>query len=269
MGETTIPYVTYSFNPWWGCEKVSAGCSRCYAETFSHRLGRDHWGDGKTTKRRVFDTAHFLELRKWNKSAIKAGERRRVLVASMGDLFEDNDQVVGARKTFWTIAEECTALDFLLLTKRPENISKFIPSRFRSRMPRNFWFGVSAEDQETLDERWSMLDSETHNFRPSKLWLSLEPLLEPVDLTDIFAEVDFKEPVYLPWALTHAPDWVIVGGESGSGCRVFCGDWARSIRDQCREAGISFFMKQFGGFPNKYERIEDFPVDLQMREIPK
>ena len=110
MGKTKISYCDYTFNPWWGCEKISPGCKNCFAETFSHRLKFDCWGDGKTTKRRVFETKHFLELISWNKLAAKSGARPRVLVGSMCDIFEDNPQVVGARNTFFSIADECRSL---------------------------------------------------------------------------------------------------------------------------------------------------------------
>lgn len=111
------------------------------------------------------------------------------------------------------------------------------------------WLGVTAENQEEADRRLPVL------LRiPAVVHLvSVEPQLELVDLCR-----------YLGAGL----DWVICGGESGRGCRRFDPDWARFLRDQCRSAGVAFFMKQLGGYPDKRERIEDLPEDLRIQQFP-
>jgi protein gp37 len=90
--ETAISWTHHTFNPWWGCQRVSPGCTNCYAETFDKRIGGKHWGP--TAPRRFFGPKHWAEPLKWARAAAKAGERHRVFCASMADVFEDRPELI-------------------------------------------------------------------------------------------------------------------------------------------------------------------------------
>jgi protein gp37 len=232
MGETTgISWTDHTFNPWWGCFKVSPGCANCYAETFSNRYGHDVWGPPKTTSRRLFGTAHWNEPLKWNEAAKRDERQHRVFCASMADVFEDHPLVASERNRLWMLIERTNSLDWLLLTKRPENVLRMSPWHHNpdGLIWPTVWLGTSVEDQQRADERIPALLEPEHPV--AVRFLSCEPLLGPVDLT--------------PWL--DGLDWVIVGGESGPGHRAMNPDWARSLRDQCVGAGVAFFFKQDSG----------------------
>lgn len=223
MGQNSaIEWTDHTFNPWWGCIKVSQGCKNCYAETLSSRYGHDVWGP--TNKRRTFGENHWLEPIKWNKSAELQNVRMRVFCASMADVFEDNPGVESERAKLWSLISVTPMLDWLLLTKRPENIQRLTP--WRNDWPTNVWAMTSIEDQDTAEERLPLLIQVPAVVRG----LSVEPLLGKVNLE--------------PWL--NRVQWVIVGGESGPGARPMDIAWVRSIRDQCLNHGVPFFFKQWG-----------------------
>jgi protein gp37 len=118
-------------------------------------------------------------------------------------------------------------------------------------LPQNLWLGTTCENQEQYNKRAPYLAQ----FN-CVTFISVEPQLERVSLAENVRAA-------------NAIDWVICGGESGPGCRPFNVEWARELRDQCRENGIPFFMKQLGGHPSKRDRLEDLPEDLRIREFPK
>lgn len=264
MGEKTeISWCDATFNPWWGCVKVSPGCANCYAETFAKRTGHSIWGPAATTQRRTFGDKHWQEPLKWHADAVKAGERRRVFCASMADVFEAHPQLHTERALLWMLIEQTPALDWLLLTKRPENIADMVPSWWRADgdWPDHVWLGTTVEDQAAAEKRIPIL----RQFSAPVLFLSCEPLLGPLDLQDLAYEVSGPE-----WAgVNKLVDWVICGGESGPRSRPMHPDWARSLRDQCQAAGVAFFMKQMGGVRDKRHDLEDMPEDLRIREFPE
>jgi protein gp37 len=138
MGETTgIAWTDHTFNPWWGCTKVSPGCDRCYAETFDRRIGGAHWG--KDAARRVFGEKHWREPLKWNAAAEKAGKRARVFCASMADVF-DADAPAGELERLWALIRATPHLDWQLLTKRPARIARALPADWGDGYP-NVWLG--------------------------------------------------------------------------------------------------------------------------------
>jgi protein gp37 len=232
MGKTTdISWTDHTFNPHWGCFKVSPGCTNCYAETFAKRVGQQIWGPPKTTERRLFGDKHWAEPLHWNAEAEKAGERRRVFCASMADVFEDHPQLPPVRRRLWNLIEDTPYLDWLLLTKRPENIATMLPQKYWP----NVWLGTSTEDQQRADERVPVL-LRYRDLAPV-LFLSVEPMLGPIDLSIAIGDR----------VTTADIDWCIVGGESGPRHRPFDTDWARSLRDQCAAADIAYFFKQHGG----------------------
>lgn len=243
MGRNSgISWTHHTFNPWWGCHRVSPGCERCYAETFAKRYGFNVWGPEKTAERRFFGDKHWREPLRWNAAAERAGERHRVFCASMADVFEQRADLVEPRERLFRLIAETPALDWLLLTKRPENIRGMWPLAWRpdypeaarvagsTPPPRNIWLGCTTEDQRRADERLPHLLA--CRDLATVLFASYEPALGPVD-----------------FAGTSGLDWVIIGGESGPGARPFNLAWARSTLAQCRNTGTPVFVKQLGARP--------------------
>ena len=102
--DTEIGWTDHSWNPWWGCTKVSPGCANCYAEKFSKRVGHRVWGD--QAPRRFLGDKHWAQPLKWNAAAAKAGERHRVFCASMADVFEDRDDLAESRISLILLIED-------------------------------------------------------------------------------------------------------------------------------------------------------------------
>jgi protein gp37 len=243
-GGSTIEWTDYTFNPWWGCHRVSPACQHCYADTWAHRLGMDLWG--KNADRRFFGEKHWAEPLKWNARAERDGVRRRVFCASMADVFEDRADLDEHRRRLWRLITETPQLDWLLLTKRPDCIGRMVPwywSWNGGEWPENVWVGTTVEDQQRAIERIPRLLAVPAPVR----FLSCEPLLGPVDLDRMASivrtlrEADPDTPFTREW-----PDWVICGGESGHGARPLDPAWARSLQQQCEQGGVPFFFKQWG-----------------------
>jgi protein gp37 len=236
-----IEWTDHTFNPWWGCQRVSPGCQHCYAETLANRYGHAVWGPAKTTQRRMMSNDYWKQPYKWHKQAVVGGVRRRVFCASMADVFEDHPDVVEARRTLFDVISDTPGLDWLLLTKRPENIKPMLIDAgcgFQD-LPPWVWIGTSVEDQEQADERIPHLLNVPAQVR----FLSCEPLLGPVDLSEMARRG--RDSYGLRDGGIH---WVICGGESGHGARPMHPDWARSLRDQCQAAGVAYFFKQWGEY---------------------
>lgn len=263
--ESKIEWTHATFNPWRGCTKISPGCTHCYAEVLAKRnpgvLGV--WGPKGT--RVVASDSYWRQPLKWDREAREAGERRRVFCCSLADVFEDRPELVEPRGRLLELIQHTPSLDWLLLTKRPEDVIRLwdqaAPTGMIYPMP-NVWMGVSVENQAFADERIPILLRIPAAIR----FLSVEPLLGPIecDLSGI--------------------DWCIIGGESGHGARPCDLAWVRSIRDQCQAAGIACFIKQLGGFPMDYDSPpgglavqfrdskggdwSEWPEDLRVREYP-
>lgn len=245
--DSAIEWTHHTFNIVWGCLKISPGCEHCYAETLAKRYGHDVWGPAKTTERRTMSESYWKQPLIWNKVAKALEQRQRVFCSSMADVFEDHPTNNRERPKLWRLIEETPWLDWLLLTKRPENISTMIADDWLTGgFPRNIWLGTSAENQRYLESRWDTLQSETHYLNPSVLFLSLEPLLGPIDLRPALEEIDLGDEEHTWW--TRPVDWVIVGGESGPNARPMHPGWVRSLRNQCQEAGVPFLFKQWGEY---------------------
>ncbi|MBF0251660.1 MAG: phage Gp37/Gp68 family protein [Alphaproteobacteria bacterium] len=226
MGEqTAIEWTDHTFNPWWGCTKVSDGCKNCYALTLDRRVGGDHWGPGKP--RRTFGDKHWNEPLKWDRKAAADGVRRRVFCASMADVFDDKAPA-GARDRLWSLIEATPNLEWLLLTKRPEAFTTTMPPRH---LIPNIRLGTTVEHQQAANERLPHLA--TQGVCGWKTFVSYEPALGPVN--------------WRPWiAPGGAIHWVVAGGESGPGARPAHPDWFRQCRDACTKAGVPFLFKQWG-----------------------
>jgi protein gp37 len=228
------------FNPWIGCSKVSQGCENCYAEVYGKRFGVE-WGYAGT--RRLTSHAYWAKVLRWNEKAAKSGNPVRVFCGSLCDVFEAKGGLFEApamgRAALWELIEATSALTWLLLTKRPENIRQMIPLTWSRELPPNVWIGTSVENQEWADIRIPELIKMPAKHR----FLSCEPLLGLVDFNRCSAWNPSDNNLYL-----EGIDWVIAGGESGPNARPMHPNWVRSLRDQCIEADVPFFFKQWGEF---------------------
>jgi protein gp37 len=249
MGDgTKIEWSQATWNPVVGCTKVSPGCDHCYAERIDERFH----GKGSFAVVRRSEEKLYLPL-KWRKP-------RRVFVNSMSDLFHHDVPDDFIRKVFAVIAAT-PHHTYQVLTKRHARMRSLLnnlewrtsvfahesvldlhgPPRPLPSWPlTNVWLGVSVEDQKWADIRIPALLETPAAVR----WLSCEPLLGPINLDPWRNPGDLADP---RTPADSRLDWVVVGGESGPGARPMHPDWARSLRDQCTDAGVSFFFKQWGG----------------------
>ena len=262
MGENSaISWTNHTFNAWWGCSFVggSPACAPpegepgavCYAKSWAERCGYSDTGSkfpiwGDDAERRFFGDKHWNEPLRWNRDAREAGEHARVFCMSMGDWAEGRlDQTIALQR-LWALIETTESLDWLMLTKRPQLISKLCPLRDHPRV----WQGITAENQHWLDIRWRHL----RKVEAAIYWLSVEPLFGRLKLPADFLALGKRA-------------WVIVGGQSGSGAVHMEPDHAREIRDQCLAHGVRFHMKQMSG-TSKLE-LEAIPPDLLIRQYPE
>jgi len=242
-----IEWTDHTFNPWIGCTKVSPACKHCYAEALDKRWGRNNWGANAT--RTLTGAANWKKPLQWNKQAEKEGRRYRVFCASLADVFEQHgnpqtaDSMTAWRRDLWDLIESTPNLDWLLLTKRPENVAVMTPEHWDDvNWPHNVWIGTTAENQAEADKRVPELLKIPARVR----FLSCEPLLGPVEMSDYFGKLQPINDESYTDPVRNGIDWVICGGESGHGARPMHPDWARSLRDQCAAAGVPFLFKQWG-----------------------
>jgi protein gp37 len=225
-----IEWTDHTFNPWVGCTNVSPGCDHCYAEAWSKRSGLVKWG--KHPRRRTSE-AYWRAPLKWQAAAAwyetLHGRRQRVFCASLADVFDNQVDPVWRADLFHLIAST-PALDWLLLTKRPQNIAKMLPKSWPDDGMPNVWLGATAEDQVRFDQRWAVLSRVPAVVR----FISYEPAIGPIrlDRTQV------------------RPDWLIAGGESGHGARPMRAAWMRDIIRDCEELGVAPFFKQWGSVKN-------------------
>jgi len=215
---SSIEWTDTTWNPITGCTKISAGCDNCYAERFSERF--------RGVPRHPFSTGFDLTLRPARLQQPFAWKRpRMIFVNSMSDLFHKEIPHSYIASVFDTM-ERADWHVYQVLTKRSSLMQKFINARYKDcAVPRHIWLGVSVENAPATS-RIAHLRKTNASVR----FLSIEPLISPV------GKIDLKN--------IH---WVIVGGESGYHARPMSPEWALDIRDQCIEAGVAFFFKQWGG----------------------
>jgi len=282
-----IEWTDHTFNPWIGCTKVSEGCAHCYAETQNKLRQWNPAGWGKGAPRKRTSAANWKEPLRWNKEAaicdgcggkfsipqahlcpaekdIVAGEdlrfrRTRVFCASLADWLDDEVPIEWLADLL-ALIHATPNLDWLLLTKRPENfLTRLRQIRDESSClghscgmmamdwragiaPENVWIGTSVENQQAADLRVPSLLSIPAQVR----FLSCEPLLGPVEFSDVTRRSDAVS--QLGKKALNGIHWVICGGEIGPHARPMHPDWARSLRDQCGAVGVPFFFKQWGCF---------------------
>lgn len=218
MGETTaIGWTNSTWNPWYGCRKVSPGCKNCYMFRDMKRFGKD-------------PTTVHLASRTTFRSPLRWKEPRMVFACSWSDWFiEDADEW---RPLAWDIIRQTPHHTYQILTKRPERIAELLPPVWPLD---NVWLGVSIESQSYIGRWWELVKT------PAKIrFVSAEPLLGRINLDMVHVD----------------PDWVITGGESGPGWRSAEQDWFREIRDWCQEHGVPFFHKQNGGTRKMIDRMD-------------
>ncbi|NUP13824.1 MAG: DUF5131 family protein [Polyangiaceae bacterium] len=227
MGETSIEWTGtpmpdgtthggFTFSPWEGCTAVSPGCDNCYAETANARWhpnekGRaSHWG--KRAPRLMRSEAYWRNPFKWNRLAEKLGVRLKVFCSSVSDVFEDRRDLDGPRaRLFVDVISKTPHLDWLLLTKRPQNMLTLVPAwwrdpKFQGGWPSNVWAGTTCEDQRRADERIPYLLEVPARVR----FLSCEPLLGPVDLKGWGTHAPSDDHANAPesWKDYVWPEWV-------------------------------------------------------------
>lgn len=229
-----IEWTDHTFSPWIGCTKVSPACNSCYAEALVNgRL------KGDFSQRRRTAPSTWAQPRRWNARCEREGKRERVFCASLADVFDN--QVPGEwREDLWALIHDTPHLDWLLLTKRPQNIAKMLPPPELQDEPwpwGNVWLGTTVESQQEADRRIPHL----LEVPAAVHFLSCEPLLGPVVLRPEWLDRNHPK----SWGIARI-GWAIVGGESGPGARPMHPDWARSLRDQCAAAGVAFHFKQIG-----------------------
>lgn len=223
---TKIEWAHHTFNPWLGCQHVSPGCENCYAETLANRFNKVTWGPGQERKRT--STKYWAKPGKWDREAKEEGVPHRVFCASMADVF-DNNSPPGAREDLWDLIHNTPHLLWLILTKRPQNIREGLPDNWPDGFD-HVWLGITAEDQQEYDRRWPVLAPLPATVK----FISYEPAIGPLTLK----------------RHTQKPDWLIWGGESGQNPRPLDTSWARSITQECLQAGIPVFGKQWGTYAN-------------------
>ena len=216
--QSSIEWTEATWNPVTGCSKISSGCKHCYAERMAFRLqamGQANYRNGfKVT---LHEDVLDLPLR-WKRP-------QTIFVNSMSDLYHRDVPLSFIQKVFATM---CRAdwHRYQILTKRPERL---VELEAKLAWAANIWQGVTVEHPDYY-ERINLLRQTGAHVK----FLSLEPLLAPMSKLKL-----------------RGINWVIVGGESGPGARPMAEEWVTEIRDQCREAGVAFYFKQWGGLFKK------------------
>ncbi len=274
--EGGISWTEETWNPLRGCSRISKGCMNCYAEGIAHRFGGEGQpyegliaSTGQWNGKVKFIPAKLIEPIRWKRP-------RLIFVNSMSDLFHESvpdheiDQIFGV---MWA----CLGLDhtFQILTKRAKRMCNYFKTDRREAWARwavhygggidpdgiydqvayadephpRIWLGVSVENQDVADERIPYLLETPAAVR----WISAEPLLGGIDLHQ-------SHGISGRSGNGEVLDWVVVGGESGSGARPMHPDWATSLRDQCIAAGVPFHFKQWGEWapPTTESQLADF-----------
>jgi protein gp37 len=224
--DTKIEWAHHTFNPWIGCTRLSPACDHCYAADWAERFNQAHLWQGE---RRRTTAENWRKPLVWDGQAALAGERHRVFCASLADVF-DNQVEPAWRADLFELIERTPNLDWMLLTKRPQNAEAMIRAAIGVEPDyvgwpwRHAWLGTTIEDRKRLINLTHL-----RGVPAAVRFLSIEPLLEDLGELDL--------------AGIHL---VIVGGESGPNARPMNPEWVRSILRQCLAQGVAFFFEQWG-----------------------
>lgn len=287
---SNIEWTDATWNPITGCELISPGCTNCYAMRLAGTRLRNHpsrIGLTELTKTGPVWNGTLRLNEQWLDQPVRWGTPRRIFVCAHGDLFHDSVPVPWI-DAIWAVMAACPHHTFQVLTKRadrmneylhhfcdinnPEAVSRHIGGLMGVRVFRlaqnakwplpNVHLGVSVEDQKRANERIPTLMLSDAAVR----WISAEPLLAPIDISDLRRRGQRVDATTgrsgVASILYQRLDWVVVGGESGPRARDMDANWARSLREQCREADVPFFMKQMA-------HKAPIPLDLQIRQPPR
>lgn len=239
-----ISWTDHTFNPWIGCSSVSPGCKFCYAEVFAGRYLKVRWGNNP---RHITAASTWKKPLHWQKMAEKNNTRYRVFCASLADVFEDNAELIQPRAELWKLISATPNLDWLLLTKRPENYEKFFPEDWLKKagyFPQNIWLGTTICNQAEYDTNWAILKAFQSRYAVNVSFISFEPLLGRITLNN------------------GAPDWSIIGGESGflKDARPMELEWVQHLIKYIRalnDPSRKIFFKQFGTQLAKKLKLKD------------
>jgi protein gp37 len=249
MRSSAIEWTDATFNPWWGCVRVSPACAHCYADQQAKRYGHGGLWDGA---HRFLSDHHWRQPLKWNREAEATRTPLKVFCASMADVFEDHVELEPWRARLWPLIEETPWLRWQLLTKRPENVASMVP--WGDQWPKHVWIGTSIENS-----RFTFRADVLREIPAPVRFVSAEPLLaglfengkpnrQPLDLEGIH--------------------WMIAGGESGPRARSTDLAWLRELRDACRSRDVAFFLKQLGGRGDKRGGDKAVLDGELLRELP-
>ena len=299
--KTNIQWADSTWSPWRGCTKVSPGCAHCYAETLAKRNPEVMGGWGRGAPRVL--NKNWREPERWQKRTSMDMPRPRVF-PSLCDWLDPEVPAEWLAR-FLQLIHDTPSLNWLLLTKRPELWAErmracialtvaSIPALewFNGAPPPNVFMGVSVEDQARANERIPRLLEIPAVMR----WLSVEPLIGPVDLTRVDGDQCHKSKLCMVDSLTGRQtdmgrpcqdvarvDWVVVGGESGKESRDCHADWIRRVVTQCKRSKVPVFVKQVGSNPvDQAENAllwkfvvdpkggdpKEWPSELRVRELP-
>ena len=220
--KSSIEWTDATWNPVTGCTKISRGCDNCYAERIAERF--------RGTRGHPFENGFDLTLRPERlQQPLSWKKPRKIFVNSMSDLFHKKIPKEFIDRVFDTM-ESADQHIFQVLTKRSSLMKNYLQLRYRKHQaPSHIWCGVSVEDHISIS-RIRHLQKTPASVR----FLSIEPLLGPIGKIDL-----------------DGISWVIVGGESGPNARPMKKEWVLEIRDHCKQEGVDFFFKQWGGFTSK------------------
>lgn len=284
MKDSAIVWCHHTFNLWRGCVHDGVECTECYAEALVARQGLKAWG--RRAPRPRTSPGYWQQLPRWNRAAREAGERHRVFVGSLMDWAEGREDQRPILREFWELVRVCTSLDFLMLSKRPQNFASLLPedwSEWTHGYP-NVWLMVSVGDPNAVaaDLRMPAIERVPRMLEvPAVVYgVSYEPALAPL-ASSLWPFLPAGRSVgqrTLPDAegrrrrlAPPAVDWVIYGAETGprrrpEGTAEEPKAWAREMRDLCRERGVAFIHKQSSDrFPGRGVEldgavVEEYPV---------
>lgn len=280
---TKIEWSEATWNPITGCTVHSAGCTNCYAMKLAGTRLQNHpsrAGLTMATKAGPVWTGEVRFNRGWLNQPVQWAKPRMIFVCAHADLFHKDVPTEWIDEIF-DIMETATQHTYQVLTKRSDRMREYLVERYTNRFPPpNIWIGVSVENQAAADERIPDLLRTPAAVR----WVSMEPLLEQVQLTNINGANSKAPAVYWVNALSGehddmcrpcAPlpklDWIVIGGESGTGARRFELEWMGYTIAQCKIYEVPVFAKQLGKKlnPKDYKDFEKWPKGLRVRQWPE
>lgn len=274
---TKIEWCDRTASPWYGCQKVSPACDHCYAESWGKRSGMVDWGPHAE---RLRSKSYRATMLKWQREAAKKGITISVFASLCDPL--DNAVPIEWFVDYLDVLRTTPNLRHLLLTKRIGNWRKRladaeIHARLTNQLevagwikrwttgtaPANVWAGATVVNQAEADRDLLKLLHVPVRVR----FLSIEPMLGPMNI-GLLGVLPGKE--FIGYQLVaDRLHWIICGGESGHKARPMLNEWAQSLVDQCKAAGVAAFVKQLSsGSAKPIKDIAEFPFGLRVREFP-